>query len=364
MRHLTPNRLAPVDPGVGGPRRLLPRLGLVFVAILGPACSPAVPAEWTLQVEQIGSVGVDPVTALYRPAALAFDTAGRLHILDAGNNRVQIFDPEGQFVASRGQSGQGPGDLEAPEDMWVAPDGEIVMADAGNRRIARFGPSGEPLAETLLEFVPIGVVGNADRIFVLRLPRASMVFGPEDDPLVQALDRDGNVLEAFVAPEEQSVGILYFLVNTHRIATDPEGGFVLSDIHVHGRVRRFDRTGFQLEGFGLLYKADALAPLGHLPGMISDDSLARVARTSLDVRWDPAQNLFWVLAGYVDRLADGTWIQGNEIYRYTRDGEYRGTVPLPRQARRIAPAPDGTLWILDTEGVAYRYRLRDPDAAR
>lgn len=360
MRPLRRDRFAPADSHVGGP-------GLLLVMTLGAGCAPAVPGEWTLQVEQIGHVGAEPVTAetaLYEPAALGFDAAGRLHILDAGNNRVQIFDSEGAFVASRGQEGEGPGDLQAPEDMWVAPDGEIVVADAGNRRIARFGPAGEPLPETLLEFLPIGVVGNADRLFVLRLPTASMVFGPEDDPLVHALDRDGNDLEAFVAPEEQNVGVLYFLANTHRIAADPGGGFALSDMHVHGRVRRFDRTGFQLEGFGLLYKAEALAPLGRLPGMISEDSLARVARTSLDLRWDPAQNLFWVLAGYVDRLADGTWMQGNEVYRYAPDGEYRGTVPLPRRARRIAPAPDGTLWILDIEGVARRYRLHDPDVAR
>jgi len=356
MRHLRHHRFAPADHRVGGPGRPVPTRRLALLAVLalatslGPGCTGAVPAEWTLQVEQIGSVGADPVTgetALYQPTALAFDASGRLHILDAGNNRVQIFDSEGDFIASRGRFGQGPGDLAAPEDMWVAPDGEIVVADAGNRRIVRFGPGGEPLAETLLEFVPIGVVGNADRLFVLRLPTASMVF-----------------LEAFVAPETQTVGILYFLANTHRIAADPGGGFALSDMHVHGRVRRFDRTGFQVASFGLLYKADALAPLGRLPGMISEDSLARIARTSLDVRWDPAQNLFWVLAGYVDRLADGRWVQGNEVYRYGPDGEYRGTVPLPRQARRIAPAPDGTLWILDTEGVAYRYRLRDPDVAR
>jgi len=371
MRPLGRDRFTPADPRVGGlGRRGSLRVGGILLALivtLGGACAPAGPEEWTLQVEQIGSVGADPVTAetaLYEPTALAFDAAGRLYILDAGNNRVQIFDSEGGFLASRGQAGQGPGDLEAPEDMWVAPDGEIVVADAGNRRIARFGPGGEPLAETRLDFVPIGVVGSGDRLFVLRLPSASLVFGPEAAPLVHALDRDGNQLEAFVAPEEQSTGIIYFLTNTHRIAADPGGGFALSNMHVHGRVRRFDRTGFQLEGFGLLYKADVLAPLGRVPGMITEESLARIARTSLDVRWDPAQNLFWVLAGYVDRLADGSWIQGNEVYRYTPDGEYRGTVPLPRQARRIAPAPDGTLWILDREGVAYRYRLRDPDVAR
>jgi hypothetical protein len=372
VRHLRLGRFVLASTRAGGPERPGPTTVRVLVVImlmmfLAVGCATAVPAEWTLQVEQIGSVGADPVTAdtaLFQPRALAFDAAGRLHILDAGNNRVQIFSSEGAFVASRGRTGEGPGDLDGPEDMWVAPDGEIVVADAGNRRIARFGAGGEPLAETHLEFTPIGVVGSGDRLFVLRLPTASMVFGPEEAPLVHALDRDGNPLQAFVTPEEQSVGILYFLANTHRIAADPDGGFALSDMHLHGRVRRFDRTGFQLEGFGLLYKAEALAPLGRLPGMISEDSLARVARTSLDVRWDPAQNLFWVLAGYVDRLVDGTWVQGNEVYRYASDGEYRGTVPLPRPARRIAPAPDGTLWILDTEGVAYRYRLRDPDVAR
>lgn len=364
MRALRNSRFAPADRGVGGPGRRGLLLALVVAVAQAAACAAPVPAEWTLEVEQLGSIGADPVgaeTAFFQPTALGIDGAGRLHVLDAGNNRVQIFNSEGSFVASRGQPGQGPGDLAAPEDMWVAPDGEIVVADAGNRRIARFGASGAPLQGTPLDFIPIGVVGNADRLFVLRLPSATMIFGPEDHPLVYSLDRDGVELESFVAPEQQRVGILYFLANTHRMAADPEGGFALSDTHVHGRVRRFDRTGFELGVFGLLYKADALAPLGRLPELVNEDSLTSVARTSLDVRWDAAQNLFWVLAGYVDRLADGTWVQGNEVYRYAPNGEYRGTVPLPRPARRIAPAADGTLWVLDVEGVVYRYRLRDPD---
>ena len=329
--------------------------------------APAAHVEWTLQVEEIGSVGADPVTeatALFQPTALDFDASGRRHVLDAGNSRVQIFDEDGDFVSSLGSPGEGPGDPSSPEDMWVAPDGEVVIADAGKRRLIRFGPSDTPLLEIRVDFVPIGIVGNADRLFAVRLPTASMLFGPEAEPLVHAFDRDGQTLEAFVEPFPHDVGMLYFLANTHRIAADPDGGFVLADMHVRGRIRRFDRTGYEHGAFGILYKVDALAPLGRLPGLVNADSVSRIARTSLDTRWDAAQNLLWALAGYVDRLPDGEWIQGIEIYRYTADGEYRGTVPLPRAARRIAPAPDGTLWILDTEGAVYQYRLRDPDVAR
>lgn len=351
-------------------RRAGARLGSlapVVALVITGACAPPAIEEWTLEVQEIGTIGADPVTlatALYQPTAVGFDAAGRVHILDAGNDRVQIFDANGEFLTSRGRSGQGPGELSDPEDMWVAPDGEIVVADAGNRRLVRFGAAGDPISETHLDFVPIGVVGAAERLFVLRLPTASMLFGPEEEPLVYSYDRDGRPLGAFVVPEPHAVGIVYFLANTHRLAADPAGGFALADMHVRGRVRRYDRVGGGLQDFGVLYKVDALAPLGRLPEMINDDSMARVARTSLDIYWDGHQNLFWILAGYVDRLADGTWVQGIEIYRYDSEGRYHGTVPLPRAARRAAPAPDGTLWILDTEGVAYRYRLRDPEGAR
>ncbi len=210
-----------------------------------------------------------------------------------------------------------------------------------------------------LRTVPIAIHGSAERLFVLRLPSASMIYGAESTPLLTALSRDGEPAGRYLPPVPETVGILHFLRNTHRLSGAPGDGFVVADTHVQGRLRLFSAHGEPGDEIGLLYKADAWAPLGRLPKLINDASVARIARTCLDVVWDPYRNLFWALAGYTNQREDGTWIQGTEIYRYSAEGSYRGTVVLPVSARRIAPAPDGTLWTLDTEGVARQYRLLD-----
>ncbi len=330
-------------------------------------CRPVeLPAEWTLEAEELRTLGQEPVdaaTAFFNPAAVGFDAQNRIHVLDTGNHRVQIFSPAGDLVASRGRRGNGPGELSGPEGMWVYPSGEILIADTGNRRLARFGPAGEPLDAVAVDYLPLEVMGTAEHIFVLRLPPASFMFGPAAEPLVTVLDRDGTHLDSIVPPQPSDVGILYFLLNTRRIAPAPGGGFALAHTHVTSQVQLYDRLGTPTATIDTLYKAASWAPLGRLPRHISDQSLDRVARTATDVAWDASRGLYWVLAGYVDRTSEGTWTTGTELYRYDTKGVYRGSVMLPYAARVVAPAPDRTVWLIDEEGVLHQLRLRDPDLA-
>ncbi len=331
------------------------------------ACQrPPVPAEWTLEAEEISTLGktpVDAATAFLNPAALGFDALGQIYVLDSGNHRVQVFSPAGELVASRGRQGNGPGEMNRPEGMWVYPNGEILIADTGNRRLARFGAAAEPLDEIPVDYLPLGVVGTAEHIFVLRLPTTSFMFGPEAEPLVSVLDRDGKLLDSLVPPQRHDVGILYFLLNTRRLAPAPGGGFALAHTHVASQVQIYDRLGSRTGTIDVLYKAAIWAPLGSLPRHISNQSLDHVARTASDISWDEARGLYWVLAGYVDRTAEGTWTIGTELYRYDTSGAYRGSVMLPYSARIVAVAPDRTVWVIDHEGLLHRFRLRDPDLA-
>ena len=84
---------------------------------------------------------------------LSFDAGPdeRLFVLDAGNDRIQVFDPDRKFVTEWGQRGDGPGEFTfgsavrtEPEDFSgsVVVDGEgfIYVADVLNQRIQKFAP--------------------------------------------------------------------------------------------------------------------------------------------------------------------------------------------------------------------------------
>ena len=47
-------------------------------------------------------------------AGVAIDSLGFVYVVDAGNNRVQKFDSDGNFITKWGSHGTGPGEFENP----------------------------------------------------------------------------------------------------------------------------------------------------------------------------------------------------------------------------------------------------------
>ena len=52
----------------------------------------------------------DENIAFHIPSDIVIDEQGNIYILDSGNHRIQKFDPEGNYLASFGRKGQGPGE--------------------------------------------------------------------------------------------------------------------------------------------------------------------------------------------------------------------------------------------------------------
>lgn len=63
---------------------------------------------------------------------------GLVYVADSGNNRVQIFQLDGTYVAQFGTAGTAPGKLLRPSGVAVAPDGTIYVAELSNNRVSRF----------------------------------------------------------------------------------------------------------------------------------------------------------------------------------------------------------------------------------
>lgn len=75
---------------------------------------------------------------LSSPMSVAFDSAGRIYIGDAGNQRiVRMDDMNGTNWVSYGIHGSGAGNFASSVGIAVAPDGRIYIADNSNSRIIR-----------------------------------------------------------------------------------------------------------------------------------------------------------------------------------------------------------------------------------
>ena len=75
-------------------------------------------------------------------ADMDFDSEGNLYILDMPRCNVKKFDKDGNFLASFGNRGTGPGEFVLPNALAVLKD-TIFVADINARKFSKFNKKGE-----------------------------------------------------------------------------------------------------------------------------------------------------------------------------------------------------------------------------
>ena len=102
------------------------------------------------------------------PCNLAVAPGGELYIGDGyGNARIHRFTAGGEYIASWGESGDGPGQFAIPHGVAVDRDGIVYVADRENYRVQRFRPDGEYIDEWGDIARPTNVyIDDAQHVFV------------------------------------------------------------------------------------------------------------------------------------------------------------------------------------------------------
>jgi DNA-binding beta-propeller fold protein YncE len=79
------------------------------------------------------------------PEGVAVDSDGNVYVTDTFNDRVEVFDPDGEFISAFGKNGDGAGHFERPKGIAVDCDGHIWVADAAQDRVKVFDKNGRLL---------------------------------------------------------------------------------------------------------------------------------------------------------------------------------------------------------------------------
>lgn len=111
-----------------------------------------------------------------KPTNVALDKDGNLYVSDTWNDRVEVFDADGNFIRTWGKNGDGPGDFARPKGIAIDCDGHVWVADAMLNRLQVFTPEGR----LLLGMGGFGIMpGEFEALTGLTIDKQNRVFTSE-----------------------------------------------------------------------------------------------------------------------------------------------------------------------------------------
>jgi sugar lactone lactonase YvrE len=114
------------------------------------------------------------------PQGVALDKDGNVYVTDTLNNRVEIFDADGNYISLFGKHGDGPGYLARPKGIAVDSDGHIWVADEMQDRLQVFNREGQ-----LLTYIGTGhgeLPGQFKTLVGVAIDKQNRVFTTEQEP--------------------------------------------------------------------------------------------------------------------------------------------------------------------------------------
>ncbi len=279
-----------------------------------------------------------------------------IYVLDTSNHRLQIFDLNGQFLNSIGGPGRAPGEFNNPEGMFIdAKRNTIYVADTRNLRLQVLSLDGKVQSTANLDYPPVGVATREKKIYLLVFPSNSLIR--KEEPLVKIYGQDFSLAGAFLKPAKTDDLVMNIMSNQLVFKMDRLGQLVCARKFGLNQVEVYDHQDQLSHSFEIIYKGSSVAKPGLNLKIKSDLDLGKIAFIMADLAFD-SENNYYFLAGTTGRQADDRLDKGREIYKYTQQGKYLGTMILPEQAILMTVGPDDSIYLIDNNYALRKFRIR------
>jgi streptogramin lyase len=248
-------------------------LAFLFILIL-----PSVSAQY-VYVNKLGGFGIGD-GQFSGPTGIAFDSSGNIYVADSGNDRIEKFDSDGNFIAKLGalQSNM----FDAPSGIATDSSDNIYFTDRNNHRIQKFDSDGNFITKW-------GSYGTGDGQFNIpwgvAVDSSGYVYVLDSgNNRIQKFDSDGNFITKWgsYGTGDGQFNLLKYWPSG--IAVDSSGYVYVTD-NGNDRIQKFTSNGTFVTKWGSsgggngqfgLPSGIAIDSSGDV--YVSDDSSARVQK--------------------------------------------------------------------------------------
>ena len=165
------------------------------------------------------------------PSGLAIAPGGELFVSDGyGGNRVHKFSADGELILSWGRQGTEPGEFALVHNIWVDRNGRVFICDRENDRIQIFDGEGNFLEQWTDLEKPGDVWIHDDTVYVVEQ-------GPGSGVSIWTLE--GQLLARWRGDQGPGEGTL---VGGHGLCVDSQGSIYVTEIGRGARVTKFVRV--------------------------------------------------------------------------------------------------------------------------
>ena len=144
----------------------------------------------------IGRADGQGADAFFRPWYLAVDDDENVYVMDQGDCQVKVFNKSGTFLRAIGRSGEGPGELLHPDNIYLTADRRLVIEDF-IRNLTYYSLEGLFIkTQSTTRIFPIDVLVDATgRVFALLNIREPGISGKE----IALYDENLNLLQTVIS---------------------------------------------------------------------------------------------------------------------------------------------------------------------
>jgi hypothetical protein len=283
---------------------------------------------------------------------MAVDAEGRIFALEAKEQEVRVFSPDGSHLRTIGRPGEGPGEFQRANGVALTPDGTVWVYSPAQRRLVEFGVEGEFIRHHTVQANSYGWLwtGGIDSLGVLH----DVQFLREDTASVMRLVRThtrSEVADTLPMPECPVVGVGYYSFPSGSM-TIPYGSGRITAVDPRGTIWCGDTRDLTLHE----YRMGEVEPYRTLSLVLTPEPVTAAERDSAIAGVEEFKkrageaNPDYSLIGSTKPIVEGVtmddvgrvWVRartvdGFRLIGFGTDGQPLAQVSLPVEPTRYGP---------------------------